>query len=68
MLTDIGNFIELLNRERIASFLNCEMYLKRALASSGRGVLRCGMSWGPSAAGGSPTTATLSLFSELQDK
>ena len=29
------------------------MYLKRAPASSGRAVLRCGMSWGPNAAGGS---------------
>ena len=44
------------------------MYLKRAPASSGRAVLQCGMSWGTSAAGGSPTTATLSLFSELQVK
>ena len=44
------------------------MYLKRAPASSGRAVLRCGMSWGPSAAVGSPTSAALSLFSELQVK
>ena len=44
------------------------MYLKRAPASPGRAVLRCGMSLGPSAAGGSPTSATLSLFNELQVK
>ena len=44
------------------------MYLKRAPASSGRAVLRYGMSWGPSAAGGSPTSATLSLFRKLQVK
>ena len=34
-------------------------------------LLRCGMSWGPSAlsaAGGSPTSAALSLFSMLQGK
>ena len=44
------------------------MYLKRAPASSGRAVLRCGMSWGPSAAGGSPTSAALSLLCEFQVK
>ena len=52
----------------IQCFYQVSLYLKRAPDSSGRAVLRCGMSWGPSAAGGSLTSATLSLFSELQAK
>ena len=35
------------------------IYLKRASASSGGALLRCGISWGPSAAGGSTTSAAL---------
>ena len=44
------------------------MYLKRAPASSGRALLRWGMSLGPSAAGGSPTSAALFLFSKVHVK
>ena len=58
-------FVEL---RKDCKFSKLFMYLKRAPASSGCALLRCGMSWGPSAAGGSPTSAALSLFSKLKVK
>ena len=62
---DVYTHLELRND---CKFSKLFMYLKRAPASSGRALLWCDVSWWPSAAGGSATSATLSLFSELQVK
>ena len=51
---------------KVCKFTKQFMYLKRAPDSSGRALLRCGMSLGPSAAGGCLTSATLLFFKDLQ--
>ena len=56
---DIHKHVEL---RKDCKFAMLFMYLKRALASSSRALRWCGMSWGPSAAGASPTGDTLSIF------